>query len=85
MSRNRLILLIGTAILQSLGILVVSGVAVALFEVGLGTNFLQNTYYLLVLLILLTVGIGLVILGHRIRKGGSLPQTGLGPPPGGDR
>ncbi|MDQ5873924.1 MAG: hypothetical protein M3526_00900 [Actinomycetota bacterium] len=80
-----MILLIGTAILQVLGILVVSGVAFALFPLDLGTSVLQNTFFLLVLLILLAVGTGLVVLGHRISKGGQLHETGVEPPVGGDR
>jgi hypothetical protein len=70
MTRSRLILLIGTGILQALGVLMVSAVAFTLFQLDLGTSAVQNAYFLFVYLLVLTVGIALLVLGHRIRKAG---------------
>jgi hypothetical protein len=65
---RRLILLIGTGILQALGILIVVGLALALRDLVLGTSALENALFLFFVLIFLAVGVGLFLLGHLIRR-----------------
>ena len=73
MSRNRLILLIGTGVLQVLGLLLASLlpymlIQVILGQLILGTSRLQNALFFLFFLIFAAIGVGLFVLGHRIRK-----------------
>ena len=65
---RRLTLLIGTGILQALGIFIVVGLALLLQDLVPGTSALQNALFLFFVLILLAVGVGLFLLGHLIRR-----------------
>jgi hypothetical protein len=73
-SPTRLVVVIATAVLQALGVLLASLLPYTLFQVVLGrlilgTSPLQNALFFLFFTIVAAIGVGLFVLGHRIRKG----------------